>query len=892
MDLITTHINADFDCLGAMVAAKRLYPQALMAFAGAQERSLREFFQRGGADPKDFSRPKDIDLEAVERLILVDVRQAERIGPFGEVARRPGVEIHIYDHHPPSEGDLQASVEYFEPVGSTVTVLSHLFMERGIEPNAEEATIMMLGLYEDTGNLLFSSTTVRDYEAAAFLLSRGARLNSVADYLVQELTPEQIALLHQLIENRAVYTFGGVEVSVAHATADHFIGDLAVLAHKLRDMENLDALIVVARMGGRVFMVARSRIPEVHVGEILSEFGGGGHSFAAAGAVRDRTLVEVLEQLPLVMAQHVQPQKGARHLMSFPVKTVEIGESIRAVRDFLNRYNVNALPVMQGDRIAGLVTRQVVDKAAHHGLEDVGVEEFMSREFVTVDPDTPIETLRELVLEGTQRFVPVIENDHLVGAVTRTDLLRYMVTGGRDLATSRLMEGDAPGLKRRNITRLLKDKLPAGIYEMLMEMGETGDRLGVSVFAVGGFVRDLLLRKENLDIDIVVEGDGIAFAAAYARSRQCRIRTHRKFGTAVIIFSDGFKVDVASTRMEYYVAPAALPTVEHASIKLDLYRRDFTINTLAVALNGKWRGELIDHFGAQRDLKDRAVRVLHNLSFVEDPTRVFRGIRFEQRLGFHLGRHTEHLLRSAVRLGLIEKVGGSRVLNELTIILCEANPLPAVLRLEDLDLLKYIHPALTTRRRVKPYFERAGRVLHWYELLYTGEEIRKWLVYLLCLAADLDRDAMVGICTRLDIPPRVRSVLTDTREDAHALLQSLERRRVRHKPPRNSDLYHALDPLPTEVILYLMAAAGDEEVRRWLSRFFTHLRGTSHLLTGDDLKDLGLPPGPLYRKIFTALLDARLNGKVLTRQEEIALVRRRFLSRSRDERKIARRSAD
>jgi tRNA nucleotidyltransferase (CCA-adding enzyme) len=892
MDLITTHVNADFDCLGAMVAAKKLYPNGIMAFAGAQERSLREFFQRGGADPKEFRRPKEIDLEAIDRLILVDVRQSDRIGPFGEIARRPGVEIHIYDHHAPAEGDLKGSVEYFEPVGSTVTVLTHLFMERGIEPSADEATIMMLGLYEDTGSLLFSSTTVRDYQAAAFLLSHGARLNAVADYLVQELTPEQVSLLHQLIENRTVYNLAGVEVSVAHASSDHFVGDLAVLAHKLRDMENLEALIVVARMGGRIFMVARSRTPEVHVGEILAEFGGGGHSFAAAGAVRDRTLVEVLEHLPMVLTQHVQPRKVARHLMSFPVKTVKGGEQIRAVRDFLNRYNVNALPVMEGERIAGLITRQVVDKAAHHGLEEEAVEEFMSREFLTVDPDTPIETLRELVIEGSQRFVPVVENGHLVGAVTRTDLLRHMVAGGRDLAASRFAPADAPGVKRRNITRLLKDKLPARIYEMLMEMGEIGDRLGVSIFAVGGFVRDLLLRKENLDIDIVVEGDGIAFAAAYARSRKCRIRTHRKFGTAVIIFPDGFKVDVASTRMEYYVAPAALPTVEHASIKLDLYRRDFTINTLAVALNGKWRGELIDHFGAQRDLKDRAIRVLHNLSFVEDPTRVFRAIRFEQRLGFHLGRHTEHLLRSAVRLGLIEKVGGSRVLNELTIILCEADPLPAVLRLESLDLIKYIHPALTTKHRVRSLFERAGRVLHWYELLYTGEEIRKWLVYLLSLAADLDRDAMVGICRRLDVPPRVRTVLTETREDAHLLLQRLERRRAQRTTPRNSDLYHELTPFPTEIILYLMAAAGDEEVRRWLSRFFTHLRGTTHLLTGDDLKGLGLPPGPLYKKVFTALLNARLNGQVLTRQEEMALVRRRFLKQGKEEKESASSSVD
>lgn len=876
MDVITTHINADFDCLGSMVAAKKLYPDAAMVFAGAQERGVRELFLRGGADPASFRRLRDLDLSAVTRLILVDVRQSGRIGPLGEVARRPGVEVHIYDHHPSGASDLKGAVERIEPVGSTVTVLTHLFIDRGIEPTPEEATLMMLGLYEDTGSLLFSSTTVRDFHAAAFLLSRGARLNTVADFLVQELTPEQVALLHQLIDSRTVYNIGGIDVSVAQATVDHFVGDLAILAHKLRDMENLDALIVAARLGERVFLVGRSRVPEVHMGEILAEFGGGGHSFAAAGALRDMTLVEVLERIPRVLAEHVRPRHSARHLMSVPVKSVEADEPILAARDLLVRYNINAVPVMDGGRVVGILNRQVADKALHHGLDEVPVREVMSGEFVGVEPETPVETLRELVLEGDQRFVPVLEGDRLVGAVTRTDLLRHFVSGvhGRERT---IHPSGGPGLKRRDVGRLLRDQLPPRVHGMLQEMGAVGDEQGVNIYAVGGFVRDLLLRKENLDIDIVVEGDGIAFAAAYARGHTCRIRAHKKFGTAVIIFPDGFKVDVASTRMEYYLEPGALPTVEKASLKLDLYRRDFTINTLAVALNGHRRGELLDYFGAQRDLKDRAIRVLHNLSFVEDPTRVFRAIRFEQRLRFHLGRHTEYLLKSAVRLGFIEKVGGPRVFNELTIILCEADPFPAVRRMAELDLLKYIHPALALKPRLHPLFEGTGRVLHWYELLYTGEEIRRWLVYFLSLTSDLDQDAMEGICTRLGIPPRVRTVFTVDRAESHRILQHLEHRRARRTHPRNSDLFRELGALPTEVVLYIMAAAVSEEVRRWVSHFFTHLRGTQPLLTGNDLKELGLPPGPLFRKVLSELLDARLNGRVVTREDEVAFVRRRHL---------------
>jgi tRNA nucleotidyltransferase (CCA-adding enzyme) len=878
MDVITTHINADFDCLGAMVAARRLYPDAQMIFAGAQERSLREFFLKNPEQAAAFARVRDIDLEAVTRLILVDVRQSERIGPFAAVANRPGVEVHIYDHHPVGSADLHGSLEVIETVGATVTVLSKIFMKKGIDPTPDEATMMMLGLYEDTGNLLFSSTTIEDYRAAAFLFAHGADLNTVSDSLVQELSAEQVALLHELITSRTVLTVKGIEISVAHATVEHFVGDLALLAHKLKDMENLNALLVVVRMADRIFMVGRSRIPEVHVGEILGEFGGGGHAFAASGTCRDQTLVQILERIPQILRERVQPSWEARHLMSTPVKSIARGASINEARELMTRYNLNALPVMDGAAVAGVITRQVADKAAHHGLSEVAVSEYMSGEFASASPTTPIETLQELIVDRNQRLVPVFGEGELVGVITRTDLLRHMVSGARALAHPGAENFAASGsaLKKRQVSRLVRDRLPAAIRDLLATMGEVGDAQKVHIFAVGGFVRDLLLGKENLDIDLVIEGDGIGFAREYCRRHSCRVRTHAKFGTAVIIFPDGFKVDIASARMEYYHEPGALPNVEHASIKLDLYRRDFTINTLALALNGDEKGALLDFFGAQRDLHDKVLRVLHNLSFVEDSTRVFRAIRFEQRLGFHIGRQTEQLLRSALRMGFVEKVGGPRLFNELTQILKESNPLPAVERMAGLELLPYIHPRLILPSRVKSLFEEASRALAWYELLYTGEPCQGWLVYFLCLTSSLDEEDLEGLIRRLGIPARHAILLGEQRREVHRLQRVFERRCGRHRPPRPSELHGWLSPLATEALLYFMARVDSDEVRSWISNFYTRLRKTAPLLCGDDLKVLGIPPGPLYKKILKTLLDARLNGKVASREDEILLVKKRF----------------
>ncbi len=517
MDVITTHINADFDCLGSMIAAKRLYPDAEMVFPGGQERSLREFFIKSVQYVFGFKRVRDIDLDAVTRLILVDVRQASRIGPFSEIAKKPGVDVHIYDHHESKAGSLKGSIEHVEPVGSTVTVFCHLFMQQGVELTEDEATMMMLGLYEDTGSLTFHTTTVEDYQAAAYLLSHGANLNIVSDLIVQELTPDQVRLLNDLLASKTILNVHGINIAIAHASVDYFVGDIATLAHKLKDMENLDALFVIVRMESRVFMVARSRLKEVHAGDIMQEFGGGGHASAASCAVKDQTLVQVLEKMPVVLQDHIQPQWEVQHLMSTPVKTVAADDTIDSAHQLLSRFNINTVPVLDNKVVAGIITRQLVDKAVYHGLQEQPVSEVMTSDFYKVNPHTTVESLKTLIVDSNQRFVPVVDEGKLVGAVTRTDLLRHLASsfGAPPRSGERsLVSRGGRSYKAGQIQRLIRNRLPKRIEDVLKELGAIGDKLDINIFVVGGFVRDLLLNKENLDVDIVVEGDGVAFAEA------------------------------------------------------------------------------------------------------------------------------------------------------------------------------------------------------------------------------------------------------------------------------------------------------------------------------------------------------------------------------------------
>ncbi len=664
MDVITTHVNTDFDSLGAMVAAFRLYPGALLSFPGSHEKGVRDFLARFPEYLPQVTRAKDVDLSLVTRLIVVDCQHGTRIGRFAEVIGRPGVEIHVYDHHPVTDHSIPATGGVIRPCGSSSAIVTGILMDHGLTLTPEEATLVMLGIYEDTGRLLFPSTTKDDYMAAAWLLGQGARLNIVSDFVSQELTSQQVELLNVLLKTLKTTNINGVNVSIAHASSDFYIGDIAALAHMMRDMENLDALILVVEMENRVYMVARSRVPEVNVGEILRRFHGGGHATAASATIKDQSLKQVLERLEELLRVAVSPRVTASDIMSSPVKTMPQDVTIAEARELLTRYNCNAMPVMDGERMTGIISRKIVEKGIYHGLGASRVTDFMHTEFMRATPVTLLTDIQEYMVEGNRRFVPVFEAERLVGAVTRTDLLRHMYGGRRGQPEALYdVESLSYAPKSRSIVGMIGKRLPAAAIALLRELGKTGDELGLPVYAVGGFVRDLLLGVKNLDMDVTVEGDGIFFAERFAATHGCRVRSHHKFGTAVVIFPDGNKIDVASTRLEYYESPGMLPTVERSSLRHDLYRRDFTINTLAFCINNHCFGRLTDFFGGQQDLQDSVVRVLHNLSFVEDPTRVFRAIRFEQRLGFNIAPHTENLIRNAVRMNVLERVGGKRLLN-------------------------------------------------------------------------------------------------------------------------------------------------------------------------------------------------------------------------------------
>jgi len=866
-EVITTHINADFDALASMLAASKLYPDATLVFPGSQEKNLRNFFLNSVSYLFNFAKVRQVDLDHIKRLILVDTRQKNRIGKFARLAGKNGVEIHIYDHHPDSSDDIHGDVEVVRKTGSATAILTRLLIEKKIPVSPEEATIMCTGIHEDTGSFTFASTTSEDYEAAAWLAKQGADHNIISDMLTRELTTEHLWLLNDLTRSATTRVINGVEVVITKVITDEYIADFAVLVHKFIEMENLNVVFALAQMADRIYLVARSRIDEVNSAEIAQAFGGGGHPQAASATIKNQTLIQVERSLNVLLDTQIKPVKKAKDMMSSPIIEISSSETLKRAANLMTRYNINVLLVVDDDILQGYITRQIVEKAIFLGLGDLKVNEYMHIEFSTVHPDTPLREVQELIIRGKLRILPVVENGRASGVITRTDLLNILV--GSPVIPEFLHDSKkgVSIVRKKNMAGIMKERLPESLINLLEEFGHIADMLGYNAYLVGGLVRDVFLKYKNLDVDIVIEGDGIKFAQEFARNHDVRVRSHRKFGTAVLIFPGGFKVDVATARIEYYESPGAPPIVETSSLKLDLYRRDFTINTLAIKLNKKHYGTLIDYFGAQKDIKEKVLRVLHNLSFVEDPTRMLRAVRFEQRFGFKIGKLTLALLKNAAKMNWVETLASHRIFLELKLILKEQDPSSMIRRMNKLKLLKFIFPDIKLTENIQDLLEEIKKVIAWYNLLYLEEPFEPWKLYWYGLTSQLDAKAFkkltrdMGINSKMELQPKT----------GDRLLNSLFK-----FDGTNYQLYTLLRPYDTETLLYLMARAKTEKMRRLISFFFTKLKGEKALVDGKELLQMGLKSGPVFREVFDSLLEARLNNLTKTREDEIRFVKNKF----------------
>ncbi|ABU58546.1 MULTISPECIES: CBS domain-containing protein [Roseiflexus] len=865
MELILTHSNTDFDALASQLAATRLYPGALAVLNPQLNENVREFAALH-REELPFVRMGDLPREPVTRLILVDTATVPRLPLLGDTP----IPTIIIDHHRP-ERDLAPHEEViYADTGATTTILVQRLMEHHLPLTSVEATLLLLGIYEDTGNLSLPGTRAVDVACAAWLLECGARIEAVGEFLRRPLSSVQEQVLHQLEQTMRLEEISGWTALFAWARVDGPVPELSSLAHRLRDLY-APAVIALAIATGDTGtqLILRAGADTFDAGALAARFGGGGHRYAAAAYVRGVDAETLLARTETAVREVMQPALTAADIMTRPVHTAPIDATVAQAEELLLRYGHGALPVVNHDGVVqGLISRRDLDRALRHGLRDAPLARYLWHGPTLLPPDASLATVRSALAadngDRTGRLLVVDAHKRLLGIITRSDLLRAWAAGQ-----------DAGKIDHAIVSETLERFLDPALLAILRRAGAIAQQRGAALYIVGGAVRDMILERKPDDLDLVVEGDAIGLAEALATELGGAVRSHSAFGTATLTLKrlDGepLTLDFVMARTEFYERPSALPDVEAASLRHDLHRRDFTINTLAICLNPTRYGWLYDFYGGRRDMNRKLIRVLHNLSFIDDPTRILRAARLAARLGFVIEPRTRALIGDALEQGVLGRATPQRIMHELRLILAEEHPEPALALLDDLGVLRAMHPALRWSPAIAEWFAAARQAA------FPDAPLPD--LYLALLLYPLIGDERTAFAARYRLPASEARLLAD-------LTLVHERVEMLRSAAEGSDQWIADSAIDRALhgigIVALRAAqiAEPPPVPQYIARYIDYLRSVKLAVDGKFLESLGLRPGPRFGELLAALRAAHLDGIAVTREEQEAWIRQAVVAQS------------
>ncbi|MEG4488991.1 CBS domain-containing protein [Microcoleus sp. D2_18a_B4] len=749
MDLVLCHTTADFDALGAAVGLCVLRPGSRIVLTGGCHPTVRDFLALH-RDEYPLIERRSVNPQQIRSITIVDASGRDRLGKAAEWLDLPHLnEIAVFDHHLEAHSDIPATVTQIEAVGASTTLIVEKLKNQAEKSDTpfrllpSEATVMALGIHVDTGSLTFEGATARDAIALAWLMEQGASLGVIAEYVEPALSPQLQDLLREALKNLRSEILHGYSVAWVLLSTEAYVPGLSSLASRLLDLTETDALLLgnVYKFGenennrniepespvsNRLTIIGRSRIEGTNLSELFKPFGGGGHARAASLATRDVDPLLTLNQLADELKAQIPHPPTARELMSSPVRSIRPETSVGEAHRILLRYGHSGLSVVDaGDRLAGIISRRDIDIALHHGFSHAPVKGYMTWQLKTIAPDTLLPEIESLMVTYDIGRLPVLENGQLVGIVTRTDVLRELhQQKARDRGSNAELSYCAVS---ESVEQLLRSRISPELWQLLSIAANIAQNRGWQLYIVGGAVRDLLLATDDTlaltDIDLVVDGKcgsddsgaGVELASSLQKLYpESRLDVHGQFQTAALLWHKdsafgSLWVDIATARTEFYPYPAANPEVEASSIRQDLYRRDFTINALAVRLGVPRSGELLDFFCGLLDLESKQIRVLHANSFIEDPTRIYRAVRFAVRLGFEIEPQTEGYIRHALASGIYYRIQGengrapaleTRLKSELKYILQAPYWKVALQMLGDLQALRCIHPSLELDREL------------------------------------------------------------------------------------------------------------------------------------------------------------------------------------------------
>ena len=854
MQIIISHINTDFDALASMLAAKKIYPNAKVVISDKQNITVKQFLTIY-REKLGLVKDSELDWETVTEIIMVDEASLARVSDYTKDINPEEIKITVYDHHPEKKEDVTRDAGKIEMVGAAVTLLiEEIIKDPSITISPFEATLFGLGLYTDTGAFTYNNTTARDLEAASFLMSKGMDLEIINRFSDEMLDSEQQAILNSLFQNIETSYVEGLQIVVSTYQTDKYTKGLATLVEKLSEVTDADATLIVVEMKNRVYLIGRSHSNRVNLLPLLEKWQGGGHEQAGSASIKDGDYKEILQGVKDNLAVMLTPAITARDMMSKPVKTILPETTIDEAGHLMFRYGHSGFPVVKEGELLGLVTRRDLEKATHHGLGHAPVKAYMTTQVVSIHPETTEEEIQQLVIDQNIGRIPVIESGKLIGIVSRTNIIEMM----HNKTLKENVEKTKQLNLKDNLQADMKAQLPSHIYELLKDISKSAKETQMPVYLIGGIVRDIILKKPNDDIDIVVEGNGITFAKKLYADYGGELILHESFKTATWTHPSNIEIDVTSSRLEFYDRPAALPDVESSTLKEDLFRRDFTINAMAIYLNEDGFGKLIDPFNGQRDLKEKRIKILHNISFIEDPTRILRGIRFETRFNFLMDEQTENLALQS--MSSIKNLSANRIVGEMSRLFKEVNPVRSIHRLFE---LKFFYQYGVERTCEELSTHHATRLQAVYERHIKNQQ-PEWFDYFLMPFYEANK---IQVAKQFALRKR----------DIQFLQEMLKVEEIDHLQTidKRSDFHLLLKDYSDSAILFHLAKKSYSN-ESLIIDYLKRRKNLPPLLTGKDLIEQGLKPSTYFSEILSNLDLAILNDEISTKDEALEWLKKQI----------------
>ena len=904
MDLILCHQTADFDTFGGAVGLAKLYPGAKIVLTGGAHPSVRGFLALH-RDEFPLIEYRSVNPQLIRRIFIVDTQKRDRIGKAQEWLELEQLEsITIYDHHQEKEADIPATHKYIEKIGSSTTIISELLQQESITVNPIEATAMALGIHVDTGSLTFEQSTSRDASALAWLMTQGVSLRCLQEYVEPSLAPKIKVLLPQILQDLQTENISGYSLNWVLLETSDFIPGLSNLTERIRDLIETDVLLFAHYYGvekgkGKLTIIGRSRIKSVNLANIFSKFSGGGHSNAASFNLRCQNPQKIINQVVTEIKNSIAPPLVARDIMSSPVRTIRPFTSIEEAQRILLRYGHSGLFVVdKTGELVGVISRRDIDLALHHGFSHAPVKGYMTKNLEVINPETSLPDIEALMVDKDIGRLPVMGNTELLGIVTRTDILRQIhqtrlnINNSSSSDSSPLISCLLPSFEKY---------LHSPIWRLLQQVAHYAETKGWHLYLVGGGVRDLLLRSGNgslnlQDIDLVVDGfhhnttteAGVQLAEALQKTYpQARLSVHGEFQTAALLWHNDEQlgslwVDIATARTEFYPYPAANPEVESSSIRQDLYRRDFTINALAVRLTNPRGGELLDYFGGLADLRARLIRVLHPNSFIEDPTRIYRAVRFAVRLNFQLEAQTREYIEYAIDSGVYEKVSlektsipalTTRLKAELKYILQAEYWRTALKLLNEINALRCLHRNCQLTPQLWWQIRCLDRWWTYYDSCHPNFPTESWLLRLEIILASFEEGLKVAENLMLpqDSIKRLKKIQNNQEIIKNKLITC-------QKISEQVEFLSTYQPLT----LLIIAVKNDRQIRRLIWQYLMHWSKIKPPLNGKDLQKLGYKPSRKYKEMLTQIKALFLDGKIKDKTEAKSYILSHYPLKTKD----------